>query len=143
MKMMDSSELAKNYKAGDIVWGCVYAYRHEDGDGEALNVLPTKGMLAPCRYEKDLATAKPYISYFIPLKKDGKTPSWKKAIPIYSLHYATTELECIEIYNGLIDSNIQWHKSEIGRLKKDLIKIPKAKLAQLTAAAAASTEATE
>lgn len=125
MKITDVNQLSLNFKAGDIVWGCAYGYQEQDGDGLAVTLLPVKGMLSPCRYEKEWDGSKPYISYFIPLKKDGKTPSWKKAIPAYALSYASTEDECKEMYNAAVQSNIEWHKSEIARLKKELIKIPK------------------
>jgi hypothetical protein len=132
MKVTDSNQLPLNFKAGDIVWGCTYGYKENNGDGLAVNQLPVAGMLSPCRYEKDWENANnhavPYINYFIPLKKDGKTPSWKKAIPVYALVYASTEDECNEMYNDAIQSNIEWHKSEIARLKKELIRVPKQKV---------------
>lgn len=128
MKITDINQLAINFKAGDIVWGCAYGYKEQDGDGLAVTQLPTQGMLSPCRYEKEWENAKQnptqYISYFVPLKKDGK-PSWKKAIPAYSLNYASTEDECKELYNEAVNANIEWHKKEISRLRKELIKIPK------------------
>jgi hypothetical protein len=129
LKITDANQLTLNFKAGDVVWGCSYAYREKDGDGLAVTQLPVLGMLLPCRYEKEWEEAKknniPYISYFVPLKKDGKTPSWKKAMPAYALNYASTEDECKEMYNDAVLSNIEWHKSEISRLRKELIKLPK------------------
>ena len=53
MKITDINQLAINFKAGDIVWGCAYGYKEQDGDGLAVTQLPTQGMLSPCRYEKE------------------------------------------------------------------------------------------
>ena len=126
MKISDTSQLAMNFKVGDIVWGCSFSYNEQnDTIGHLDNQPPIMGILMPCRYEKeldDLNDKQNYISYFVPLKKDGKTPSWKKAIPAYALKYASTQTECEEMYNGIIDANIEWRKNEIAKLRKLKIK---------------------
>lgn len=129
MKVTNVNQLASNFKPGDIVWGCAYAYNQQNGNGDTINQLPVKGMLSPCRHEKEYANIQnntaQYINYFIPMKKDGKTPAWQKAIRVYALKYASTEDECKELYNELVKANIDWHKREIARLKKQLIRLPK------------------
>lgn len=123
MKITDVNELSNHFKVGDEAWACSYA---PNGNNGKVNILPIKGVLMPCRHEKDYtnmcAGNNGYINYFIPLKKDGKTPSWQKAIRAYSLCYASTEDECIEMYNELINSDIEWHKKKISKLRKLLIK---------------------
>lgn len=121
MKITDSNKLVASFKAGDEIWACSYSL-----DDESKR-KPMKGILSPCRYEKDYEEEKKkgstYFNYFIPYKKDGSL-SWKKAVKVYSLKYATTEDEAIEIYNDSIESHIAAHKKEIAALRKELIKVP-------------------
>ena len=124
MKVTDVNKLNDTFKVGDVVWGCEFAY-NEQKENANKTQRPIKGILSSFRYEKDYMANKNnsmgFINYFIPLKNDGKTPSWQKAIKAYSLKYASTEDECKEIYNDIINKNIKWHKNEIGRLKKELL----------------------
>jgi len=128
MKITESSQLANSFNVGDILWGCAYAYNQCADSAADLIQTPIKGILSPCRHEKDhadaMANQTKFINYFIPMKKDGKTPSWQKAMKVYTLNYASTEVECCEMYNETIDANIKWHKSEISKLAKSRIKIP-------------------
>ena len=61
------------------------------------------------------------IRYFVPLKKNGVDLSWSKAVTIYARCYATTQQECIALYNRLIQDSIEWHEQEIKKLEKDLL----------------------
>ena len=128
MKLTDVNQLTSNFKSGDTVWACNYEYNPESQHDDATTQLPVKGILASSRRKDEhantLANGSAYINYFIPLRSNGK-PNWQKALPAYSLNYATTELECKELYNELIDANIEWHKAEVARLKKERIKMPK------------------
>lgn len=127
MKIQDASQLSQHFKVGDILYGCAYTYGGQASiSGNAtMKQLPIQGMLSPCRYEKEYEANKnaTYVNYFIPLNRKG-VPAWQKAIKVYALSYATTELECQELYNSFVEANIKIHKAEIRKLKRDLIRIP-------------------
>ena len=126
MKIHDASQLSQHFKVGDILYGCAYTYGGQATmmGNVTMKQIPIQGMLSPCRYEKEYESNKnaTYINYFIPLNRKGM-PAWQKAIKVYALSYATTEDECEEMYNSFIEANIQIHKAEIRKLKRDLISI--------------------
>ena len=59
--------------------------------------------------------------YFVPFKKNGKDLAWSRAVTIYARCFTESESECIEYFNNLIREQIQWHQSEIERLKSEIL----------------------
>ena len=120
MQITDANVLSLHFMPGDVIWGCQIPTETQSG------IAPVQGILSAYRYEKDSKSAdKPYgdcIDYFIPLKADGKTPSWKKAVKAYTMTYATTEDECKNIYNTSLKSMMDMHAKQIKNLASHIIK---------------------
>lgn len=118
----------RNLKSGTLIYACAYSYT---GTKEHRRFFsePTLGILSYTDkpYFKDtINKADSQIRYFIPYKKNSKDLSYdnlafSKAVKLDARYYAETEQECKEIYNSLIQRNIDWHLSEIELLKKNLI----------------------
>lgn len=124
MKFTHYSEARKHFKLGDTAWGCAYSYTHEK-EGRALFQKPQLGVFTVGNTEASdrnkRENGRRDIEYFVPFKKNSEGLAWSKAVQLHSRCYATSEDECIELYNSLIKSNINWHKSEIEKLEKELI----------------------
>ena len=87
--------------------------------------MPIKGMImAGNTRERHNAVLKlsncPKPNYFVPFGTN-KRLSWSKAIHFQNYHYADTEQECIELYDDLIQNEINWHKAELQKLEEDLM----------------------
>lgn len=108
-------DINKHWKVGDIVWACAFKYAGTK-ESKHLYQTPIKGMFthSKCPEDiKDISTTKQYkhIRYFIPFKKNGKDLAYSKAVNYNARCYADYEYECINLYNELIQKNIDWHKS--------------------------------
>lgn len=125
------SELKNNnIKIGDTIWACAYEYTSTK-EQKGLHQKPIFGMITHVKYSDmhaKYSDASLYgAKYFIPFKKDAKSfdisnLAWTKAVSIYSRQYATNELDCRNLYNQLIQRNIDWHTREIQKLKDDFIR---------------------
>ena len=98
-------------KIGDKVWGCAYVMNGDTGDMKLI-----------CKPEYGIIV-KSGSSYsrmaFSKLRKDGMP--YNSSVYLYSREYASTEEECIKLYNHLIDSNIEKLESKISIMKGDKI----------------------
>lgn len=129
MKLTSWYEIHKtNFKVGDTIWACNYRATL-DKEGLRYIQTPIQGIFSFANSEKEHEKAIQQgkvgagcIKYFIPLKKNGTEPAWSKAVSIEAREYATTEEECKELYNELIDDYISLYEREIEYLKKAKIK---------------------
>ncbi len=126
---MTSYDVINNkLKSGTKLYACAYEYSLSK-EHKQFYSKPVLGVLSFTNksYEKDqIDTYNGYPEYFIPYKKNRSDDSYdnlafSKAVSIYARYYAETETECAELYNSLIQNNIDWHKKEIEKLKENLI----------------------
>lgn len=132
MKVRERRNVYEYFKVGDIVWACAFA-RTRDANQMLLRQEPILGMLTACnkkKEEQDVQNGNVYknIFYFVPFKKNCKAYSldnlaWTRAVRIHSRKYATTEKECVELYNELIDEEINYHENLIDEIKEYYIYI--------------------
>ena len=126
MKYKNYMDVAKNFKAGDTVWACAFNYTH-DKEGRSLHQEPVLGKFMLCstqaKHDDKLKRYPDYTypEYFVPFKKNGVDLAWSKAVHMHSRCYATTEEECVDLYNNLIGNAIDWHRSEIDALERMLL----------------------
>lgn len=113
--------------AGDKVWACAFQISI-DKNSKRFKQEPVYGMLtvtdAPdkeieYRQERMRQTGegRAHASYFVPFKKDGKSLAYSKAVQVSARCYATTQEECVEMYNKMIQKYIDWYKKEIMELE--------------------------
>ncbi|MBO5435944.1 hypothetical protein J6A31_09130 [bacterium] len=117
-------------KPGDIVWACAYEYSTHK-ETHALLQRPIIGMISQTDNPTQLHMFDDTIkychpTYFIPFKKNPKalTPenlAFSKAVQTYSRRYATTEAECNDLFNRIIQEHIEWHEDKINALKSLMI----------------------
>lgn len=129
MKAMNYTEVKKVFKIESKVWACAYEYTSKKES--RLNFQkPILGMIMCDKTEERHKEKKeryiqrgykPPCDYFVPFKQNGKDLAWSKAVKIWSRCYASTEKECKEIFNSLINKKVAWHLEEIEKLKKELI----------------------
>lgn len=118
--------IEKGFKTGDIVWACNYK-QTSNKERKLLKQPPVFGQLTLGKdKESDEYNRKNYYSYkpiyFVPFKKNSKNElAWSKAVHIESRYYATNLIDCINIYNQLLDNVINWHLSEIASINKDKV----------------------
>lgn len=123
MKIKNYTEVSKNFKAGDEIWACAFNYTH-DKEGKHLYQEPVFGKLMAGKTEVahnsriERFPDSSNVEYFVPFKKNGVDLAWSKAVLMYNRYYATTEEECVELYNSLVKNAIDWHRSEIEALEK-------------------------
>lgn len=111
---MKSTETSKyNWKCGDIVWACAFAF---DNTHAKLGVhqVPIRGKLTFDRHGAVNSQIAP--RYFIPLTKDGKNLALSKAVSLYSRDIADTEGEAWEIYDKRMLECVEWHYSKAQEL---------------------------
>ena len=123
MKVTDYLEISK-FKSGDIVWACAFESTYGT-DKLLFKQEPILGMVVSRKTLREIKSTNSYatIRYFIPFKKNAKfytleNLAWSKAVNIHSRKYATTEAECIELYNELIDDQILYHQERIYEIEK-------------------------
>lgn len=126
MKYREYTNVAKNFRAGDTAWACAFHYTH-DKESKSLHQEPIYGkfMIGNTQLKVDEKLERrpdySYPEYFVPFKKNGVDLAWSKAVHMSSRHYATTEDECVELYNSLIMDAVDWHRKEIDKLEKLLL----------------------
>lgn len=127
MKIIKYAETFKNFNVGDIVWGCAFS-RTIDTAGMLFYQEPILGMFVSRKTLKEAQNVNNFetIRYFVPFKKNRKGNNltdlaWSKLVNINSRKYATTEYECIEIYNDLIQKEIDYHELLIDKMKEYFI----------------------
>lgn len=115
-------ELLKHHKPGDAIYACHFKYDSTKENNRYIQE-PVQGILS--QYSDGSSSANTAtIHYFIPFRKNTMEPAKSRAVSISARKYADTEAECIELYNSLIHDNIEWHESEIQKLRERLM--PKA-----------------
>lgn len=118
--------------AGDKVWACAFQYS-SDKNSKRFKQEPIYGMLMvtnepdkELKYRQDrmrqTGENRAHASYFVPFKKDGKSLAYSKAVHVSARQYATTQQECIEMYNGMIQKYINWYKREITGLEEQKLR---------------------
>lgn len=116
-------EINDNFKLDDEVWACAYKPT-SDKEGRSNYSNPIRGRLVAentkSRDEFRWSRGCTDIRAFIPYKKNGKDLAWSKAVTIYSRYFTDNEAESKEYYNKLIREQIQWHQSEIEKLKNEI-----------------------
>lgn len=126
MKIKEHTDIQNIFKVYDKIWACAFEYNSYK-EGKFLHQKPVLGQfMAGNTLENHNRRMSRYKDknnavYFVPLKKNGIDLAWSKAVHITSRVYATTEEECIELYNELIQKNIDWHITEIEELKSLLV----------------------
>lgn len=126
MKVIDWKNVNHEFKIGDVVWACAFE-RTIDANQNSLKQEPILGMFT---HDKNLSAEKTnqqsltqkHIRYFVPFKKNCKAYTlenlaWSKTVTHYSRKYTTTEKECIDLYNSLIDQEIEYHQNIIKEIK--------------------------
>ena len=118
-------EINENFSVGDDVWACAFQYDlHKEG--KHLYQKPVLGVFVTHRNgAKDKRNLKnggdTIIKYFVPLKKDGIEPMYSKLVNLEARCYASTEKECKELYNELLEKYVRWHENEIEKLKAERV----------------------
>ena len=124
MKIIRYYEARQRFKSGTEIWACAFEYSGSK-ESKHLYQKPIKGKLTTHNTEsynnKAKESGKTAVNYFVPYKKNGKDLAWSKAVHISSRCYATSERECNELFNDLIQQQIAWHQKQIDELEKDLI----------------------
>ena len=124
MTVVNYFDVNKYFNLGDIAYACAYEYTH-DKNGKSKHQKPVKGMFTAgdteAKNNEYISKGQTNIRYFVPFKKNGVDLSWSKAVTIYARCYATTQQECIALYNRLIQNSIEWYEQEIKKLEKDLL----------------------
>lgn len=116
--------VSKYFKIGDIVFACAYKPT-SDKESKHNYQKPIIGMLvldsslAKCKEREKKGYTEP--RYFVPFKKNGKDLAWSKAVTIYARYFTDNEMESKAYYNKLIMEQIQWHQSEIEKLKEEFV----------------------
>ena len=124
MIITDFKDTINHFKLSDTAYACAYEYTH-DKEGKCKHQKPVLGVFTAGNTEEKnaeyIAKGRTDVCYFVPFKKNGIDLAWSKAVTIYSRCYATTQQECIALYNRLIQDSIEWHEQEIKKLEKDLL----------------------
>lgn len=124
MTVVNHFDVNKYFNLGDIAYACAYEYTH-DKNGKCKYQKPIRGMFTAgdteAKNNEYISKGQTNIRYFVPFKKNKEDLAWSKAVTIYARCYATTQQECITLYNKLIQANIDWHEHEIEKLRKDLL----------------------
>ena len=125
MKETDWTKVITSFKVGDIVWACAFE-RTNNTKSMLCFQQPILGMFTNQKTllsEIDVRAKYSYldICYFVPFKKNCKAYTlnnlaWSKATHISARMYATTEKECKELYNSLIDDVIAYHEKAIDEM---------------------------
>lgn len=125
MKETDCTKVWKSFKVGDIVWACAFE-RTNNTKSMLCFQQPILGMFTNQKTflsEIDERSKGKYLTiyYFVPFKKNCKAYTldnlaWSKSTNISSRMYATTEKECKELYNSLIDDVIAYHEKAIDEM---------------------------
>lgn len=133
MKIYNYMSAYEQFHNGDIVWACAFS-RTENTKSLKYFTEPVKGMFTryKClkseeahRNNKQIIT-NDGIQYFIPFKKNSQSCdlqdlAWSKAVHYSARKYATTEDECKELFNELIDEEIQFHQNIINDIQSHKI----------------------
>lgn len=127
MKETDWTKVRKSFKVGDVVWACAFE-RTNNTKSMLCFQQPILGMFTNRRVlESEIDTRTKYtnldIRYFVPFKKNCKAYTldnlaWSKATNISARMYATTEKECKDLYNSLIDNVIAYHEQVIDEMSE-------------------------
>lgn len=124
MTVVNYFDVDKYFKVGDTTYACAYEYTH-DKNGKSKHQKPIRGMFTAgdteAKNNEYIAKGQTSIRYFVPFKKNGVDLAWSKAVSRYSRYYTSTLSECNELYNKLIQENINWHEREIEKLREDLV----------------------
>ena len=124
MIVKDYFDAKKIFKPEDEVWACAFKYQHSK-EGKRFFQKPVLGrLMCGNTLEKHLNCIRDcrcYLNYFVPYKKNSNQLAWSRAVEIYSRMYATSEAECIQLYNSMIAENINWHTKAIEELRKEFV----------------------
>lgn len=126
MKLTGYLEIKEKLHCGDVMWACAFCYNMSK-EGNILSQKPVLGMITaasnPVDNDRKLKGGSEGVKphYFVPFKKNGKDLSWSRVVQLTNRKYASTEEECKEIYNSLLQENIDWHKSKITELEKEMV----------------------
>lgn len=126
MKIGSYTKLEKcGCKPGDEVWACAFSFTY-DKESMRYSQRPVRGILACSNKEVThnalMAKGSDYTGYFVPYGAKGKL-SWSKAVSCSARKFATTEQECIEMYNDSIRGIIDSLKKQEEELESELISI--------------------
>ena len=123
MKVKEYREIFNTFHVGDIAWACAFERTYSTKD-MLFRQEPILGMFVSRKYLEDAKNVKTYesVRYFVPFKKKAQTHTltdlaWSKLVNVSSRKYATTEYECKELYNELIDDEIFYHKNLIDEME--------------------------
>lgn len=126
MKIGNYLQLRKcGCKPGDEVWACAFSFTY-DKESMRYSQKPVRGILACSNKEavhnELMAKNSESIGYFVPYGVKGKL-SWSKAVSSSAREFATTEQECIEMYNDSIRGIIDSLKKQVEDLEGEIISI--------------------
>lgn len=109
-------EVVKKFKPGDEIWACAYEF---DCNKESKKYIqkPVKGVFTDSWCD-DIDSEEP--RFFTTIGKNGY-PSRSKKVGISARVYADTYEECVELYNSLVKSKINYFTERIEEVKKELI----------------------
>lgn len=113
MKTLDHVEV------GQKVWACAFQL---DKSKTQMRLVQEpvygeiRGRIRPSTGEEGKS---PY--YFIPYKRNSIDLAMSKKVSVYSRSYAETYEDCKEIYNSLVDENVNWLKERLSEIEEKRI----------------------
>ena len=91
------------------IWACAYEFCNNK-QSMRLNQEPIRGMICG--------------TIFYPLKKNSDTDIVRsRGVYFDSRKYADTYEECVILYNGLIQKEVEWLEERIREAKEDFIEV--------------------
>lgn len=117
----------KTLKVGDKVWACAFDL-NRPRTGFAYFQKPVYGMIRGRKLKgktSDISKKEAAMGarYFVPFKKDSTTDlAWSKAINVDSRRYASSEEECVKLFNKFVGKNVNWFETQAKCMKAFLIK---------------------
>lgn len=105
----------QDLKDGQVVWGCAYCTNNTE-KSMAFKKKPVLGVVSL----KEKAGRWSRDGVFYESRKDGQ-PKKSSGVNLYARHYANTEEESREIYNGLVQNQIDLLQRLIDDTKSDFI----------------------
>lgn len=110
MVYKNSADIMIGLKPEQKIWACAYQLDNNQIT-MGLKQKPIYGVIKG-RYRPE---------FFIPFKKNSNELAKSKQVSIYARCFADTEMECIELYNQLVQEKIDWFKVRLEETKDDLI----------------------
>ena len=106
--------MSDNVPLNTVVWACAYS-TNDSEKSMALRKKPVQGIVTPTENNFRWRSKE-----FTELKKNGEL---KKSSRVYadSRRYADTYEECVELYNSLVNNQINRLKALIAKCEEDLI----------------------